>query len=63
VTSPIPRSKTAPLLEERDLDLAVAVPGGEVAGEPLEARERGALGRQEVAGAPGGAEGGHRRQV
>ncbi len=44
------------LLEERRLDLAVAVASGEVAGKPLEARKGGSLVGKQVAGAPGGAE-------
>ena len=43
------------LLEERRLHVAVAVAGGKVAADPLEARERDALIGQEIPGAPGGA--------
>ncbi len=55
-----PALEDRPLLEQRDLDLPVAVAGGELTGQPLQARERRALDGQEVAGAPGGAVGGHR---
>ena len=48
------------LLEERGLDALVAVSRGKVRRQPFEARPRRRLGRQEVAGAARGAEGGHR---
>ena len=47
------------LLQHRRLDPVVAVARGQVVGEPLEARPGGRLGRQQVAGAASGAEGGH----
>ena len=45
------------LLEQRRLDHAVAVAGGQLQGGALEARERGPLVGQQVAGAPRGAKG------
>ena len=63
VASPMPALEDGALLEERDLHLTVPVAGGEVAGDPLEAGEGRALGGEEVAGAPGGAEGRHGAQV
>ncbi len=48
------------LLEQRRLDALVAVARREVGGQPFEARPRRRLGRQEVAGAAWGSEGGHR---
>jgi hypothetical protein len=51
------------LLEQRRLDRPVAVAGGQGRRRPLEAVEHGAVFGQEVTGAPGGAEGRHRRQV
>ncbi len=47
-------------LEHRCLDGGVAVAHGQVAGGVLEAQEDGALGGQQIAGAPGGLELGHR---
>ncbi len=58
-----PTLEDRPLLEEGNLDLPVSVAGGQLAGEPLQAGERCSFGGQEVAGAPGGAVGRHRRQV
>jgi hypothetical protein len=48
------------LLEHRRLDRPVAVARGQVGPDPLEPDERGSLGRQDVARASWGAEGGHR---
>ena len=48
------------LLEQRRLDRVVAVAGGELRGDPLQARQPDPVGRQQVARASGGAEGGHR---
>ncbi len=48
------------LLEHRRLDAAVAVSGGQVRGEPLQAGPGGRVGWQEVARAPWGLEGRHR---
>jgi hypothetical protein len=50
------------LLEQRRLDRPVAVAGREIGGDALEPDHRRPLGRQEVAGPPGGTEGGHRRK-
>ena len=63
VTSPIPRSKIVGLLEDRGVDLAIAVARGEIGGEALEARPRRPLGGQQVAGAPRGAWGRHGPEV
>ena len=49
-------------LEHRRLDPPVAIAGGEVGGEPLEARPGRRFGRQQVAGPARGSEGGHRRE-
>ena len=49
------------LLEQRRLDRVVAVAGRETPGDRFEPKHRRPLGRQEVPGAPRGAEGGHRR--
>jgi hypothetical protein len=51
------------LLEERRLERAVAVAGGEVCTKALEARERGAFGWQQVAGPARDTEGRHRGEV
>ena len=50
------------LLEQRGLDRPVAVAIRQARGDPRQAVEDRALLRQQVSGAPGGAEGGHRRQ-
>jgi hypothetical protein len=51
------------LLDERRLDLAVAVPSSEVGGRPLEARPGGPFGGQDVAGPAWRLEARHRRRV
>ena len=51
------------LLEERRLDLAVAVSLGEIGRDCFEPPERGPLGGQQVAGSAGRSEGRHRGEV
>ena len=50
-------------LEQRRVDAPIAVAGGEVRGEALEARPGRGLGRQQVARPAGRLEGGHRAEV
>ena len=62
VTSPTPRSKTAVCSNSGVSMRPVAVAGGEVRGEPLQAGPGGRLGGQQVARAARGLEGRHRAE-